>query len=256
MQSKLKTGIKGPHTVGVLGNIKISNGIGKLVLDNKTIAESSKPGQFVSILCKNLVLRRPFSVAGTDGNKFEILYKIKGKGTQYLASLKAGDKADIIGPFGNGFGIEDKNSLLIGCGVGIAPMLFLKKSLELQKTKHTLVACSQTFFREISLSTDDVVITEDGSHGLKGRLDNYLENIINENMPEKIYTCGPNPAMSYISQIAKKYNIPVEAALEREFACGTGVCMGCVIQVNRDDKILNKRICKDGPVFDGNEVLW
>jgi len=279
MQLKTQNKIKGPHIVEVLSNIKLSDDTRKLTFENKTIAETVKPGQFVSILCEDLLLRRPFSVAYVKDDTFEIIYKIKGKGTKYLSSLKNNDSADIIGPLGNGFNIENKNSLLIGCGVGIAPINFLSDIFGKEKIKHTILFCTQTnvtlnLFQGLSNSqsllksqngqipnqvrNDNslVLITEDGSAGLEGRLNNHLENIINEVKPEKIYTCGPNPAMKYIVQTAEKHEIPVEVALERDFACGTGVCMGCVIQIKENDKPVNKRICKDGPVFKGSEVLW
>ena len=255
MQLKTQNKIKGPHIVEVLSNIKLSDDTWKLTFQNQEIAENAKPGQFVSILCEDLLLRRPFSVANTINNSFEIIYKVKGKGTKYLSSLRNGESADIIGPMGNGFTIENKNSLLIGCGVGIAPINFLSNILEKSGIKHSFVACSQTFINT-GITENQVIITEDGSAGLEGRLDQHLKKIINEVKPEKIYTCGPNPAMAYVSLTAEKYEISVEAALERDFACGTGVCMGCVIQIKDNNKTKNKRICKDGPVFRGNEVLW
>lgn len=258
MPSKIENKIKGPHNVEVLENVKMAKDINRLVLKNRVIAKNVVPGQFVSILCKDLVLRRPFSVANAKNDEFEIIYKIKGKGTGYMSELKPGDSLDIIGPFGNGFNIENKKTLLIGCGVGIAPVLFLSEALEQREINYKLIACSQTAFSAENIFNKKksvVQITEDGSAGLKGRLDNHLENIIKEVNPDKIYTCGPNPAMDYVCNIAEKDEIPVEVALEREFACGTGVCMGCVIEINQNGKILNKRICKDGPVFNGNEVV-
>ena len=298
MQLKSKCKIKGPHTAKVLNNIKLSGDTGKIIFRNKIIAENSAPGQFVSILCEDLLLRRPFSVANSKDDTFEIIYKIKGKGTQFLAGLKNGDSANIIGPLGKGFSPENKNSLLIGCGVGIAPIIFLSDILAKSGINHTSLVCTQTYlchsegFSPKNLSNHEgkqpnrfppsflifnqkigvpaslrmtnsnssndnkIIITEDGSAGLKGRLDNHLENIIKEVKPEKIYTCGPTAAMAYICKTAEKYNITTEVALERDFACGTGVCMGCVIQIKENDKLINKRICKDGPVFLGSEVVW
>ena len=254
MQLQTKIKIKGPHQVKVLSNIKLSEDTWKLTFENKIIAESSKPGQFVSILCEDLTLRRPFSIANSKNNTFEIIYKIKGKGTKYLSSLNSGDLTDIIGPLGKGFNAENKNSLLIGCGVGIAPIIFLSEILNKSAIKYTFMECSQTYL-DYAHSDNQIIITEDGSAGLEGRLDKHLENIIKETKPEKIYTCGPNAALKYIIQVAKKYNIQTEVALERDFACGTGVCMGCTVQINRNGKLVNKRICKDGPVFNGCEVL-
>lgn len=267
MQIKTGCKIKGPHIAEVLSNISISDDTGKITFKNKTIAENAFPGQFVSILCEDLLLRRPFSVANAKDDTFEVIYKIKGKGTQYISGLKCGDSADIIGPLGKGFNPENKNSLLIGCGVGIAPIVFLSNLLTKAGIIHTSIASTQTNLNlnyhcekeqssDAAICNNQIIITEDGSAGLKGRLDNHLENIIRDVKPEKIYTCGPTGAMAYVCNIAEKHNIPAEVALERDFACGTGVCMGCVVQIKENDKIINKRICKDGPVFSGNEVVW
>jgi dihydroorotate dehydrogenase electron transfer subunit len=254
MKLETKNSLKGPHLAEILENLRLSVDTWKLVIKNSTIANNAKAGQFVSILCEDLILRRPFSVANAYDDNFEIIYKIKGKGTKFLSSLEKGNFIDVIGPFGNGFNTENKNSLLIGCGVGIAPMLFLSNKLK-EAVKHTFIACTQTKL-DLPASKNMILITEDGSSGLKGRLDEHLEQIIVDTKPEKIYTCGPNGAMAYICKIAEKYNIPVEAALEREFACGTGVCMGCVVQIKQNETAMNKRICKDGPVFNGAEVIW
>jgi len=249
--SKIK---KGAYRAKVLENSRISYDIYKLKLENREIARNSFAGQFVSILCEDLVLRRPFSVAGVKGDSFEIIYKVIGKGTEYLSRLQKGDFADVIGAFGNGFKTENKKSLLIGCGVGIAPINFLSDVLKEKGIPHNSILCSGS-----KLGLEDkfnFIITEDGSSGLKGRLDNHLELIILKTNPEKIYICGAFPAMEYANSVAEQHNIDIEVALERDFACGTGVCMGCVIQVRKNNKIVNRRICKDGPVFKGGEVIW
>jgi len=247
--------IKGPHIAEVLDNFSIASDVKRLVLNSKIIAKDSKPGQFVSILCEDLILRRPFSLAKANEETIEIIYKVRGQGTKYIAGLQKGDSVNLIGALGNGFTTENKNSLLIGCGVGFAPVAFLSDVMQKSGIKHTLLGCFQTAI-DLENMQNISLITEDGTAGLKGRLDSHLENIINDIKPEKIYTCGPNPAMAYIVKTAEKYKIPTEVALEREFACGTGVCMGCVIKVMQKDEAVNKRICKDGPVFDGSEVIW
>ena len=109
---------------------------------------------------------------------------------------------------------------------------------------------------ETELGENCYAITEDGSCGLKGMLNDHLEDIIKEVQPEKIFICGPNPAMKYAAGIAQKHNIDIEVALERVFACGTGVCMGCVIQVLENGEQVQKRVCKDGPVFNGASIIW
>ncbi len=245
---------KGPFKTKVLENKQISSDIYQLELENREISENSAPGQFVSVLCTGLTLRRPFSVAGTAKSSFQIIYKVVGKGTESMTQLQKGDICDVFGPMGNGFSIENNNPLLIGCGVGIAPILFLAETLEKKGFTHNTVISSKT---GIDLGKKfSYTITEDGSSGLKGRLNTHLEKIIAETHPQKIYICGPDPAMKYVSELAKKSKIPCEVSLEGDFACGTGVCMGCVRLMNVDGQVVNRRVCKDGPVFKGEEVIW
>ncbi len=247
---------KGPFCSKVLENRRVSEDIYLLKLESRNIVENSLPGQFVSIKCRDLTLRRPFSVAKVyDDNTFDLIYKVIGQGTQYLTGLKDGDTADFIGPMGNSFSIENKNSLLIGCGVGIAPIVYMAQILEKRGIKHNCIIGTKSSI-DIELCNKSYNLTEDGSCGLKGRLDHHLEGIITETQAEKIFICGPNPAMRYATDIAKKHNLEIEVALEKVMACGTGVCMGCVIEVLENGEKLQRRVCRDGPVFNGASILW
>jgi len=249
---------KGPFTARVLENKTISNSIYKMICECEQVAKTAIPGQFVSILCEDLTLRRPFSIANAYNNSFEVIYKVKGAGTAFLANLSNGDEIDLIGSLGNGFSSEkNKKHLLIGCGVGIAPVYFLANTFKQKNIDYTLLACSASkidFEEKNSLNT--IYITEDGSKGAKASLKDALNRIIESEKPDKISICGPNKAMEFAVKLAKANNIEIETALEREFACGTGVCMGCTIKICQNGLLLNKRICKDGPVFNGHEVIW
>jgi len=247
---------KGPFFSKVFENKEISKDIWLLKLESREIVENSLPGQFVSIKCKDLILRRPFSVAKVyEDNTFDLIYKVIGEGTQYLTELKAGDTIDFIGPMGNSFSIENKNSLLIGCGVGIAPIVYMAQILGSKGINHSTIIGTRTNI-DLKLGKNSYYLTEDGSCGLKGRLDHHLEDIIAETGAEKIYICGPNPAMKYATDIAKKYGLEIEVALEKVMACGTGVCMGCVIEIMENGEHVQKRVCRDGPVFNGANILW
>jgi len=250
---------KRPETLkaDVVKNIRLSEDIYQIELKSEIAAQKALPGQFVSILCENLVLRRPFSIANVDNDSFHIIYKIKGKGTRYISQLQSGDKADFIGPFGNGFSINSRKALLVGAGVGVAPLIFLSKVLEKQEIPYIFLAGFQQTVNipEIN-SSNSYIVTEDGSSGLKGRIIDFMQDIIEKHKPERIYACGPEPVLSFTVNMAAQYNIRSEMALEREFACGTGVCMGCSIKIKTNDGIKNRRICKDGPVFDGEKIVW
>ena len=100
------------------------------------------------------------------------------------------------------------------------------------------------------------ISTDDGSNGNKGSICDFLEKFITEFKPEKIVSCAPYPVLKFVAQAAQKHNIDCEVCMEKVMACGIGVCRGCAVKVKKDGKIINKTVCKDGPVFDGKEVIW
>lgn len=215
-----------------------------------------KAGQFISIYCDGLTLRRPFSVYSNVDGKIGVLFKERGKGTQYIKSLKVGDFIDVAGPFGNTFDIKNKKSLLIGAGIGAAPMSYLKTKLDELKIENFYAA---GFLNKSEIPKGmiiDKICTDDGSFGDKGSVLNYLGVLINEYQPEVIYACGPHIVLKIVAEISEKYGIETQIAMEKVMACGIGVCRGCVIDVKKDGKIINATVCKDGPVFKGSEVVW
>lgn len=227
-------------------NIQAAKDTYKLVI--KSDIKKILAGQFVSVLCPNLTLRRPFSVCGFNDGEITVLYKVKGEGTKFLQSLKTGNSVDIIGPLGNSFSFEGKKSaLLIGAGVGVAPMLFLKKELKQAGIKNYLMTGYKDDSEVISGSDRDVI---------GGSVLDYAEDAIKEHKPDVIYSCGPEIVLKLVSKLGKKHNIETQVAMERVMACGIGVCRGCIIKTIKNNEIENKSVCKDGPVFKGDEVLW
>lgn len=208
-------------------------------------------GQFISILCPNKTLRRPFSISDFDkANKIlTIIFKLKGEGTSYLKDLKAGDSVDFIAPLGNGFDLNNnhKKALLIGAGIGIAPMLFLKKQLNQKGIENYLIS---------GFKAQDEVIQGSDKTVIGGSVVDNIESFINEEKFDCIYSCGPSIVLKLVSQIADKFNIPSYLAMEKVMACSIGVCRGCVIKLNKNNKEEIASVCKDGPVFKGSEVIW
>lgn len=226
----------------------------KFVPDSSFVAV---PGQFVSILCSDFTMRRPFSIASFENNEISVLFKKKGGGTEYISKLKKADKIDFIGAMGNGFKYKNKQrSLLVGAGVGIAPVFYLKNEMDKINSENRLLAGFMTKDEIPENMKIDSVCTNDGSFGLKGSILDYLEKEIIHYKPDKIYACGPMIVLKITTEIAQKHNIPCEIAMEKVMACSIGVCRGCVIQVNKNGKIVNASVCQDGPVFLGNEVVW
>ncbi len=235
--------MKKQHKGQILFNQKIAKDTFKLVVQSEI--ENIYAGQFVSILCENNTLRRPFSVCDFNEGKITVLYKLKGKGTNYISSLKEGDIVDFLAPLGNMFNFENvKSALLIGAGIGIAPMLFLKKELNLKGVKNFLIS---------GFKNDDEVILGSDENVIGGSVLDNIEKVIDNLKPDIIYSCGPSIVLKLVCEIAQKKGLPAQIAMEKVMACGIGVCRGCVIELKNGK---NATVCKDGPVFCGDDVKW
>lgn len=241
--------------IGTIEEIKeINEQVYSLSFSSPTLT-NIEPGEYLSILCDQLTLRRPFSIADFENGTVKVLIKKRGEGTNYLSTLKVGDDIEFSAPLGNTFKIENKKTLLIGAGIGVAPLFYLDKKLK--------ALGAQTFVAAGFLTQNDIinydysfVSTDDGSNGNKGSICDYLDKLITEFKPEKIVSCAPRPVLKIIAQKAQEKGIECEVAMEKVMACGIGVCRGCVIKVIKDGKVQNATVCKDGPVFDGKEVVW
>lgn len=220
------------------------------------------PGQFVQIAVdgsKNTFLRRPISINNVDraNNHLWLLIRNAGEGTRALMSLKPGETLNVMLPLGNAFSQpNDKaaNVLLIGGGVGVAPMLYWGSTLKAQGyTPRFLIGARSTKdvlqlneFKEIG---EVCVSTEDGSMGEKGLV---TTNSVLSTAIDKIYCCGPAPMMKAIAKVAKERNVDCEVSLENMMACGLGACLCCVENTVRG----NVCVCTEGPVFNINDLTW
>ena len=221
------------------------------------------PGNFAQIQINNtpgVFLRRPFSIYNADykNNTLTFFIKIVGKGSRELGLLKPGDITSIIYPLGNTFSLPDKDKVLIvGGGSGIAPFLLLGKSFSEHQKKTTFLIGGQSK-QDIMLTGtfkkygDVLITTEDGSLGEKGLVTDH--SVFNNNNfgYDMIYTCGPDPMMKAVANIARNKNIPCEASLENIMACGFGACLCCVVETTSG----NKCVCTEGPVFNINDLAW
>lgn len=223
--------------------------IAKEIFEIKIESELSEisAGQFFQVLCPPKTMRRPFGAAGFKDGALRGIFKLRGDGTKYLSSLKSGDMVDFSAPLGNGFNIENKKSLIIGAGVGVAPLLYLKETLDTSNIENYFIAGFKSKEEEIKGA-------DFAQYG--GTILDFVEPYIQKNKPEKIYACAPSIVLKKISEIAEKYRLDVEVALEKTMACGIGVCKGCVIKIIKNGEIQNATICHDGPVFRASEVVW
>ena len=253
----------------ILENIKIAPDYFRLTVSSKDIHKYAKPGQFVQIQISDShkpLLRRPFSIHKINNDGFSIIYHVVGKGTKPLSEISVRDGRDrplldIIGPLGNGFTVDKRKiAVLIAGGCGSAPLYCLEEELKkgnieshffMGATTQTLLLCGADFAK---IGTKLYISTDDGSCGEKCTVSALYSSYIKTLDPEKcvIYTCGPKAMMKAVSEIAEKHNIPCQVSLEEYMACGIGACLGCVVETASG----NKRVCKDGPVFDSKEILW
>ena len=236
----------------VLSNEKIAVNTFKTVLEGDTSAITAS-GQFVNIRLDGFYLRRPISVCDYDGESLTIIYKVVGKGTEYMAGLSKGDKLDILTGLGNGYDLtkSGNNPLLIGGGAGVPPMYNLCRKLLAEGKKPTVImgfnTSDEIFYEEEfkKLGADVIVATADGSKGVKGFVTDAMKGV----SYSYIYTCGPETMLKAVYNAAESGG---QFSFEERMGCGFGACMGCSCET----KYGNKRICKDGPVLDKEEIIW
>jgi dihydroorotate dehydrogenase electron transfer subunit len=261
-------------------------------IESPEIARSALPGKFITVRCRDFTLRRPFSVhqssplTGEDSGEGEIalLFKVAGKGTLWLSQRQRGDRIDILGPLGKGFSIpptksgKSKHLLLVAGGIGIAPLVFLMQHVlrlctgqALSQHQITLIHGASTAAHLYPFSSAGkkrskllplpngvqfIPVTEDGSMGQKGRATDILPDFLD--WADQMYACGPvdmYKAMAEMSLRAKRSNLKLkkcQVSLEVRMGCGFGACYGCTINAKKG----LKHICRDGPVFELDDIIW
>ncbi len=231
-------------------NIALTESVYKMTLSGDT--DGIKCGQFVNILLDGLYLRRPISVCDCDDGLLTIIYKVVGKGTEQMSKMTEG-KLDILTQLGNGYDTEKSGDrpLLLGGGVGVPPLYMLCKKLIAEGKKATVVLgfnTSDEIFYENEfkkLGASVFVTTADGSYGIKG----FVTDAMKEIDYSYIYTCGPEPMLKAVYKASVTGG---QFSFEERMGCGFGACMGCSCKTVTG----YKRICKDGPVLEKEEILW
>lgn len=248
----------------VLSQEELGGQIFSMWLQTVQIASAAVPGQFISVYSNDSgrMLPRPISICETDRERraVRIVYRVAGKGTEEFSRCRAGDEFDILGPLGNGFPLErcgrGQRAFLIGGGIGVPPMVQLSKELEGEVQVIAGYRDANLFLaQELSQNGRLYVATEDGSAGTKGNvLDCIRENGLTADV---IYACGPTPMLRAIKSYAAEHGIECWLSLEERMACGIGACLACVcksVEVDGHSQVKNKRICKEGPVFNALDV--
>lgn len=262
--------------VKILSRKEIAPNIYLMKLKAPKIAQGVLPGQFIHIKCSKdnyPLLRRPLSIHRIDKEKGEIfiLFQVVGEGTKLLAGRTIGDDLDIMGPIGNGFNIypESRKIMIVGGGMGVAPLLALcEESIRKGKEVRVLIGAlekelviGEESFKIMGAKVD--VATDDGSYQYKGLVTDLLKRIIKEGwLADQIFACGPKLKLKKIVEVSLDAHIDCQVSLEERMACGIGACLGCVCKIKtkgkKEDRVRYgyKRVCVDGPIFGGSEVVW
>lgn len=251
----------------ILENKEIADNIYKIKIKKPNKNFDIKAGQFINIKCGEgdfPLLRRPISIGLSDEDSMTIYVNKVGKGTELLCDKSKGEFIDILGPLGNTFNMDiDKgNVLIVGGGIGTAPLLELTKTLSNKSNVNIKVILGyrdEPFIVEEfkNYANDIIVVSEKEGFDHKGYVTGPLENELKENKYDEVFTCGPEPMLKKVNEICKENNVVVQLLLEERMACGIGACLVCTCKTKRGNDDWNYvRTCKDGPVFYGEEVIF
>jgi dihydroorotate dehydrogenase electron transfer subunit len=240
----------------------IQSDIYVLTFRSKAIASIVQPGQFVNIKVNDLylpLLRRPFSVYKVNGDLVKIIFNIVGTGTRILSLKHEGENIDVLGPLGRSFHLHEnyETALLVAGGLGVAPLPMITDAVAKHKHIVTFLGARikeyivDSYLQNVKISTDD------GSKGFRGTVVELLRNELSKQqwIKPKIFACGPNRMLESLSKFASELNIPCEVSLESAMACGIGICQGCPVE-QRDAEQKYVLICKEGPVFNSNNIMF
>lgn len=259
---------------GEVLSIKRVGAYHQLTLVAPGVTDSVRPGHFVALAVggddSSMLLRRAFSIyrtadRGVYGGTVDIVFAEHGRGTRWLAGLRAHDSVDVVGPLGRPFSLpkEHVTCTLVGGGYGSAPLFMLAEQLRARGCRVDFVLGAATEDRLFGvleakrMSQSVAVTTEDGSFGERGLVTDALPALLERTGAEVVYACGPMGMLQAVSELALRYGAHSQTAVEEAMACGIGVCMTCVLPVVGDDGVTRMlRSCVDGPVFRGETVRW
>jgi len=278
--------MKGVYDCEVIAQSEVAPGVVRLLLRGPEIAEQAVPGQFVNVqiaaMATDPLLRRPLSVHAVypDEGIFSLLYVIVGKGTALLNKIQPGEMISVVGPLGRGFDIGDSPDalhILVAGGCGAAPLHFLcdtlcakwgcKNVIALTGGRTKSAVLCEAEFRSHGIEVE--ISTYDGTYCYHGVVTELLQHHLDSplstlNSQLRVYSCGPYPMMREVARICREANVSnCQVSLENNMACGLGVCMGCVQKIKgampgdmSGADWHRERVCKDGPVFNAEDVIW
>ncbi len=274
--------------VEIMENAPIASGVYKMVFKSPEISREIRPGQFLNIYLRDesRLLPRPISICEIKRDTVTLVYGIVGKGTEEMSLYLPGEQLKISSPNGNGFLLDDffnfckyeenqiKDVVLVGGGIGVPPLVelakYLRKNLDIKITGVIGFKDEPFLVEELKAYCDRVFIaTESGSIGYKGNILRLIQEI--KLQGQYYFACGPEKMLKHLTEycMGKDGGIPIQVSMEERMGCGYGACVGCTCQVKASMKdrvtfshealgvdVALKKVCKDGPVFMGKEVIW
>ena len=251
-------------------NRKMTSDIWLMGLRSREISQKAGPGQFVMIRVRSgldPLLRRPFSVCGVREDLFLILYRVVGQGTAIMAEeLREGARLPVLGPLGNGFDLptEKKVIILVGGGIGVAPLIFLADRTEDRDLRFLMgfgsasgVITTEKIMRG---SVPVAISTDDGTIGHQGPVTDLLEQYVTEHRAQaeavSVFACGPKRMLQKVVDVTTSLRVPCQVSLESSMACGLGACKGCAVKAAPEENRTYYYVCKDGPVFQAECIDW
>ncbi len=247
------------YMLTVLEKKSLTNTVFSMKLAADELVKDASPGQFIHIMCLDRsVLRRPISISEALNGILTIVVEARGEGTKWLAERRTGDKLDVIGPLGRGFDLNYKNIIVVGGGIGVPPMLFAARSAGAAaavlgfRNKESVILAED--FRDVC---ENVYITsDDGSFGEHGTLALPLERLLGAGSFGAVLACGPRAMLKSVAALAAAYHVPCQVSMEERMGCGVGACLVCACRTQTGGKEKMSHVCKDGPVFRAEEVVW
>ena len=242
----------------ILSSERLNADAFSLWLECGELARSARAGQFVDLKCGDgLLLRRPISICRVEDTRMNLVFEVRGEGTAWLAARGAGERLDVLGPLGSGFTFPKGKVLVVGGGIGAPPMLYAAMC-----APGGAVAClgfrsadRAMLLEQFSSVCEQVCLSsDDGTLGAHGFVADIVDAALTEHPEiEAVLACGPKIMLKTTFDVCKKHDVPCQVSMEERMGCGIGACLVCACKDVRGEY---RHVCKDGPVFDAEEVCW
>lgn len=236
---------------------EIAPGMFDFIVECPKLASAAKAGQFAHVAVPGKILRRPISICDADDTNIRLVYEVRGEGTENLSKINEGEYVDVLAPLGTGYNVpKDKKVVFVGGGIGVPPLLYAAKqainptAILGFRNKEAMILKKD--FEEVCEKV--IITTDDGSFGMHGFVTQALQEIIDE--VDLVCACGPTPMLKAIAEISKAHSKECQVSLEERMGCGVGACLVCACKTKKDGKENYEHVCKKGPVFNAEEVVF